>query len=186
MWPDKDQDGVFRWVDKTQITFSNYGPGWPVNTANLWDCGQIFTGRIYILNWHIHIFSLEVGIARPASAEFMLSSRKLWWQMGNNQLLQEPWLHLWDDRWTEPKANINSRSVRLRGPSSRTVWLTLCNNCVIVLLQIPTATVDICCMGTSAISLRLSLWKTGRMPRLTVSQSRLTWPASTHRKNWVS
>nr|XP_020506487.1 macrophage mannose receptor 1-like [Labrus bergylta] len=40
---DKDQDGDFRWVDKTQITFSNYGPGWPQNTANVWDCGQIFT-----------------------------------------------------------------------------------------------------------------------------------------------
>ncbi|GLD55459.1 macrophage mannose receptor 1 [Lates japonicus] len=42
---DKDQDGVFKWVDKTAVTFSNYGPGWPRNTANLWDCGQIFTGN---------------------------------------------------------------------------------------------------------------------------------------------
>ncbi|KAM6975835.1 uncharacterized protein LKV04_015092 [Tautogolabrus adspersus] len=42
---DKDQDGDFRWVDKTAITFSNYGPGWPQNTANSWDCGQIFTGN---------------------------------------------------------------------------------------------------------------------------------------------
>lgn len=41
---DKDQDGHFRWVDKTEVTFSNYGPGWPQNTANIWDCGQIFTG----------------------------------------------------------------------------------------------------------------------------------------------
>ncbi|XP_061589669.1 macrophage mannose receptor 1 [Cololabis saira] len=42
---DKDQDGVFQWVDKTAIAYSNYGSGWPVNTANLWDCGQIFTGN---------------------------------------------------------------------------------------------------------------------------------------------
>ncbi|XP_036973174.1 macrophage mannose receptor 1 [Acanthopagrus latus] len=42
---DKDQDGSFNWVDKSKIEFSNYGPGWPKNTANLWDCGQIFTGN---------------------------------------------------------------------------------------------------------------------------------------------
>lgn len=41
---DKDQDGHFRWVDKSEVTYSNYGPGWPQNTANIWDCGQIFTG----------------------------------------------------------------------------------------------------------------------------------------------
>uniref|UniRef100_A0A4W6CCZ7 C-type lectin domain-containing protein n=1 Tax=Lates calcarifer TaxID=8187 RepID=A0A4W6CCZ7_LATCA len=53
MSSDKDQDGVFKWVDKTAVTFSNYGPGWPRNTANLWDCGQIFTGRITetVKNW---------------------------------------------------------------------------------------------------------------------------------------
>lgn len=45
MLPDKDKDGSFRWVDKTEVQYSNYGPGWPRNTANLWDCGQIFTGR---------------------------------------------------------------------------------------------------------------------------------------------
>lgn len=54
------------------------------------------------------------------------------------------------------------------------------------LLQIPTVTLDICCTGTSAISLRLRQWKTGRMLRLTVTESRLTWPASTRRKSWVS
>ncbi|KAA8584470.1 hypothetical protein FQN60_008255 [Etheostoma spectabile] len=42
---DKDQDGDFKWVDKGAITFSNYGPGWPRNTAGTWDCGQIFTGN---------------------------------------------------------------------------------------------------------------------------------------------
>ncbi|KAG7499177.1 macrophage mannose receptor 1-like [Solea senegalensis] len=42
---DKDQDGVFKWVDKSPVQFSNYGPGWPRNTAGLWDCGQIFTGN---------------------------------------------------------------------------------------------------------------------------------------------
>ncbi|KAF7670463.1 hypothetical protein LDENG_00124860, partial [Lucifuga dentata] len=47
---DKDQDGVFRWVDKTAISFSNYGPGWPRNTENIWDCGQIFTGN-YAGKW---------------------------------------------------------------------------------------------------------------------------------------
>uniref|UniRef100_A0A3B4WVE2 C-type lectin domain-containing protein n=1 Tax=Seriola lalandi dorsalis TaxID=1841481 RepID=A0A3B4WVE2_SERLL len=39
------QDGDFKWVDKSTIEFSNYGPGWPRNTAGVWDCGQIFTGR---------------------------------------------------------------------------------------------------------------------------------------------
>ncbi|XP_041666073.1 macrophage mannose receptor 1 [Cheilinus undulatus] len=42
---DKDDDGTFRWFDKTDITFSNYGPGWPRNTEDVWDCGQIFTGN---------------------------------------------------------------------------------------------------------------------------------------------
>ncbi|KAM4528248.1 uncharacterized protein PAE49_000185 [Odontesthes bonariensis] len=42
---DMDQDGSFRWVDKTEVKFSNYGAGWPKNTANTWDCGQIFTGN---------------------------------------------------------------------------------------------------------------------------------------------
>ncbi|KAK2888177.1 uncharacterized protein [Channa argus] len=42
---DKDQDGVFKWVDKTMVTYSNYGSGWPRNTPGLWDCGQIFTGN---------------------------------------------------------------------------------------------------------------------------------------------
>ncbi|CAJ1070748.1 macrophage mannose receptor 1 [Xyrichtys novacula] len=42
---DKDQDGTFKWVDKSPITYSNYGPGWPHNTAKIWDCGQIFTGN---------------------------------------------------------------------------------------------------------------------------------------------
>nr|XP_040053507.1 macrophage mannose receptor 1 [Gasterosteus aculeatus aculeatus] len=42
---DKDQDGEFKWVDKSPITFSNYGPGWPKNTAATWDCGQIYTGN---------------------------------------------------------------------------------------------------------------------------------------------
>lgn len=45
---DKDKDGSFRWVDKTEIQFSNYGPNWPQNTPNLWDCGQIFTGSTLI------------------------------------------------------------------------------------------------------------------------------------------
>ncbi|XP_062291189.1 macrophage mannose receptor 1 [Scomber scombrus] len=42
---DKDQDGQFKWVDKTDINYSNYGSGWPQNTAGVWDCGQIFTGN---------------------------------------------------------------------------------------------------------------------------------------------
>ncbi|XP_068430349.1 uncharacterized protein [Clinocottus analis] len=42
---DKDQDGDFKWVDKSPVTFSNYGPSWPKNTAGTWDCGQIYTGN---------------------------------------------------------------------------------------------------------------------------------------------
>lgn len=44
---DKDQDGAFRWVDKTAIEFSNWSPNFPQNTANQWDCGQIYTGKIH-------------------------------------------------------------------------------------------------------------------------------------------
>ncbi|XP_057709681.1 C-type mannose receptor 2-like [Corythoichthys intestinalis] len=42
---DKDQDGTFRWVDKTISWYKNYGLGWPKNTPDLWDCGQIYTGN---------------------------------------------------------------------------------------------------------------------------------------------
>ncbi|XP_071751059.2 uncharacterized protein LOC139908314 [Centroberyx gerrardi] len=42
---DKDQDNKFTWVDKTETTFTNWGSGWPQNTVNAWDCGQIFTGN---------------------------------------------------------------------------------------------------------------------------------------------
>ncbi|KAK1883605.1 Macrophage mannose receptor 1 [Dissostichus eleginoides] len=42
---DKNQDGDFKWVDKSPITFSNFLPGWPKNTVGTWDCGQIFTGN---------------------------------------------------------------------------------------------------------------------------------------------
>lgn len=42
---DKDKDGDFRWVDKTTPNFTNYGSGWPKNTADAWDCGLIFTGN---------------------------------------------------------------------------------------------------------------------------------------------
>ncbi|KAK5617685.1 hypothetical protein CRENBAI_001663 [Crenichthys baileyi] len=44
-WDDMYQDGDFKWEDKSKIQFSNYGAGWPRNTANMWDCGQIFTGN---------------------------------------------------------------------------------------------------------------------------------------------
>ncbi|XP_023194031.1 macrophage mannose receptor 1-like [Xiphophorus maculatus] len=42
---DMYQDGDFKWTDKSKITFSNYGTGWPRNTENTWDCGQIYTGN---------------------------------------------------------------------------------------------------------------------------------------------
>ncbi|XP_063066766.1 macrophage mannose receptor 1, partial [Engraulis encrasicolus] len=42
---DKDQDGNFQWVDKTHIEFSNWRANYPQNTANSWDCGQIYTGN---------------------------------------------------------------------------------------------------------------------------------------------
>ncbi|XP_067232917.1 C-type mannose receptor 2-like [Chanodichthys erythropterus] len=47
---DKDQDGTFRWVDKTAVEFSNWSPNFPQNTANQWDCGQIYTGN-YAGKW---------------------------------------------------------------------------------------------------------------------------------------
>lgn len=43
---DKEQDGTFRWVDKTAVEFSNWSPNFPQNSANQWDCGQIYTGKI--------------------------------------------------------------------------------------------------------------------------------------------
>ncbi|XP_056147018.1 macrophage mannose receptor 1 [Lampris incognitus] len=42
---DKNEDGKFRWVDNSEMTVTNWGSGWPKNTANLWDCAQIFTGN---------------------------------------------------------------------------------------------------------------------------------------------
>ncbi|TRY84221.1 hypothetical protein DNTS_026642 [Danionella cerebrum] len=47
---DKDKDGTFRWVDKTNIEFSNWSPNFPQNTADQWDCGQIYTGN-YAGKW---------------------------------------------------------------------------------------------------------------------------------------
>lgn len=91
MLPDKDQDGKFKWVDKSDITFSNYGPGWPRNTAGLWDCGQIFTGKICTLPlWPLthtsKSFQSRLALQNQQQSLFF-TSRKLWWQMGNNQLL---------------------------------------------------------------------------------------------------
>uniref|UniRef100_A0AAQ5Z2R9 C-type lectin domain-containing protein n=1 Tax=Amphiprion ocellaris TaxID=80972 RepID=A0AAQ5Z2R9_AMPOC len=37
MLPDMYEDGVFKWVDKSAIQFSNYGSGWPKNTEKMWD-----------------------------------------------------------------------------------------------------------------------------------------------------
>uniref|UniRef100_A0AAY5ECJ7 C-type lectin domain-containing protein n=1 Tax=Electrophorus electricus TaxID=8005 RepID=A0AAY5ECJ7_ELEEL len=42
---DKGQDGVFKWVDNTDIQFSNWSPNFPRNTEKFWDCGQIYTGK---------------------------------------------------------------------------------------------------------------------------------------------
>jgi len=72
MSPDKDQDGEFKWIDKSPITFSNYGPNWPQNTADSWDCGQIYTGRnghsgILALNILVYVFSW-----RPTSLYLLL------------------------------------------------------------------------------------------------------------------
>ncbi|XP_062868150.1 macrophage mannose receptor 1 [Trichomycterus rosablanca] len=47
---DMDQDGTFRWVDKTEIQFSNWSPNFPKNTDKYWDCGQIYTGN-YAGKW---------------------------------------------------------------------------------------------------------------------------------------
>lgn len=114
--PDKDKDGEFKWVDKTAITFSNYGPGWPRNTEVLWDCGQIFTGDTSTLSfWSFAASWLAPITERPH--ECLFPSRKLWRKMGNDQLLQEPGFHLWDDRRPDPASNSSSRLVKL------TIWL---------------------------------------------------------------
>lgn len=63
---DKDKDGEFKWVDKSAVTFSNYGPGWPKDTAKLWDCGQIFTGETFTVslpsNCKFDLFSFEINV----------------------------------------------------------------------------------------------------------------------------
>lgn len=104
-----DQDGHFRWVDKTEVKFSNYGPGWPHNTANIWDCGQIFTGENPKRG-------AEVA-SQPEPTElsvlFCSVSRKLRRLVGNDQLLQEPGLHLRADGGAEPQADYHTWSVGL-------------------------------------------------------------------------
>ncbi|XP_007252805.3 macrophage mannose receptor 1 [Astyanax mexicanus] len=47
---DMAQDGAFKWVDNTDIQFSNWNSGFPKNTEVYWDCGQIFTGN-YAGKW---------------------------------------------------------------------------------------------------------------------------------------
>ncbi|XP_066502466.1 lymphocyte antigen 75, partial [Hoplias malabaricus] len=47
---DMDQDGSFKWVDKTDVQFSNWNSGFPKNTDKYWDCGQIYTGN-YAGKW---------------------------------------------------------------------------------------------------------------------------------------
>lgn len=182
--PDKDQDGSFNWVDKSKIEFSNYGPGWPKNTANLWDCGQIFTGRIRTLNltlsrvsswgWHRMSSALFQGIMtaggrRPTASRATVTFVR--WRA---------------DRTPNPPQLLVSQASWSR-LHRRSRWsYRLCNKRGIVSLQIPTATLDTCCTGTSAISSRPKRWRTGRMLRPTVSKSRVTWPASTRRRSWVS
>uniref|UniRef100_W5M942 C-type lectin domain-containing protein n=1 Tax=Lepisosteus oculatus TaxID=7918 RepID=W5M942_LEPOC len=43
---DKETDGTFQWEDKKPVTFQNWAPSHPHNTANMWDCGQIYTGDV--------------------------------------------------------------------------------------------------------------------------------------------
>lgn len=183
MLPDKDQDGAFRWVDKTEITFSNFGPGWPTNTANVWDCGQIFTGRICTLKWQCHIFSVHADIARQIPVLFQEIMRA----NGKQPTASRAWVTF--VRWQVDRTPNQLQLLVSQASCScfthcltKAVLITI----TFLMLQIPTATLDICCTGTSAISLRPSRWKTGRMPRLTVTKSRLTWSASTHWKSWVS
>ncbi|XP_072304766.1 macrophage mannose receptor 1-like [Eucyclogobius newberryi] len=40
---DMYQDGEFKWVDTSPIDFSNFAPGFPKNTEDIRDCGQIYT-----------------------------------------------------------------------------------------------------------------------------------------------
>lgn len=113
--PDKDQDGHFRWVDKNEVTFSNYGPGWPKNMANIWDCGQIFTGESPVKHW------VEAA-SQSESTELLFCCRKLWRHVGNDQLLQEPGLHLWDDRRAEPQTHYHAWLVRLLRIDAPHLW----------------------------------------------------------------
>ncbi|KAM9450976.1 lymphocyte antigen 75-like [Clarias gariepinus] len=61
---DMDQDGSFRWVDKTNIEFSNWSPNFPKNTDNMWDCGQIYTGN-YAGKWETgNCFKVQAYICK--------------------------------------------------------------------------------------------------------------------------
>ncbi|KAF4077177.1 hypothetical protein AMELA_G00205040 [Ameiurus melas] len=61
---DMDQDGTFRWVDKTNIEFSNWNPNFPKNTDKLWDCGQIYTGN-YAGKWETaNCFKVQAYICK--------------------------------------------------------------------------------------------------------------------------
>ncbi|KAK0140767.1 C-type mannose receptor 2 [Merluccius polli] len=58
---DKDVDGTWAWVDRSSLTFTNWGSGWPRNTATIWDCGQIFTGN-YAGTWeNRHLLQEPLG-----------------------------------------------------------------------------------------------------------------------------
>lgn len=118
-------------------------------------------------------------------AELVPSCRKLWGQMGDDKLLQEFGLYLWDDRWTEPTTNSLSRSVQVHAltfdvtaPASSVTLASF--------TQMATVTGDICCSRTPAIILRTRMQRTGTMPRLAVWVSRVIWSASKNKTNWAS
>lgn len=84
--PDKDQDGTFRWVDKTAVEFSNWSPNFPQNTADQWDCGQIYTGKI--IGCRKDTQCHNVSFKRFwAESVFLSCIRKLCWKVGKYQLL---------------------------------------------------------------------------------------------------
>jgi len=184
--PDKDQDGSFRWVDKTEVKFSNYGDGWPKNTADTWDCGQIFTGGTCSLPpWLKETDRVVFSEAEQHQLSLCCLS-------GN-----------YDGKWEttncfkslgyicEMTGGINTKPPTIPGqsnlifPPHMLSRHSFVSKCVIVCLQTPTVTMDICCMATSAIILRLRQRRIGTMPRLTAPVSRVTWPASILRRIWV-
>lgn len=144
--PDKENDGSFRWIDGCQPAFSNYAPDFPQNTPQLWDCGQVFTGRqltLRLLAGENGFSWAEVLLQAPSSGKQATASG-IWATSARSRALEAP------PQVVLQAANLATCGIRASGTGSRQ-WIGL-----------------------------------GWTPRLTATASKVTWPASTRSRNWIS